>query len=96
MGTLLLMRFAPPNQPGYDEFFAVRNPAQPALVVLTLLCALAAAGCTLIATQAQPEKPPAVPIEFVESWGVRGDHAGQLDAPVSFAAGPRHSALPMI
>jgi len=42
-------------------------------------------GCTLIATQAQPEKPPAVPIEFVEAWGVKGDQAGELDAPVSIS-----------
>jgi tripartite motif-containing protein 71 len=82
---LLLLRFAPAHQPGYDEFFAVRNPAQPPLLVLTLLCALATGGCTLIATQAQPEKPPAVPVEFIESWGVKGDHPGELDAPVSIS-----------
>lgn len=63
----------------------MRKPAQRPWFVLLLLCVLATPGCTLIATQAQPEKPASVPLEFVEAWGVKGEHPGELDAPVSIS-----------
>lgn len=61
------------------------NPAHRACLALVLLSALATGGCSLIATEAQPERPAAVPIEFVESWGVKGQQPGELDAPVSIS-----------
>lgn len=63
----------------------MRSRHQPRLLATLLLCVLAMPGCTLIATQAQPEKSPLVPLEFLDSWGTRGQSAGQLDSPVSIS-----------
>jgi tripartite motif-containing protein 71 len=55
------------------------------LLAVVTLFTFASAGCSLIATQAQPEKPPSVPLEFVESWGVKGAQPGELDSPISIS-----------
>ena len=86
-GTLAVLRIAAPQAPGYDELFNVRTLAHSRFLLIAVLCALllAVLDCTLIATQAKPEKPVMVPLEFIESWGVKGGHPGELDSPVSIS-----------
>jgi tripartite motif-containing protein 71 len=61
------------------------KPAQCALLPVLLSLTLFGTACTLVATQAQPQKPHVVPLEFVEAWGVKGGHPGELDAPISIS-----------
>jgi tripartite motif-containing protein 71 len=54
-------------------------------LVLTLFAQLATVGCTLVATEAKPQTPPAAPLEYLGAWGVKGELPGQLAEPVSIS-----------
>jgi hypothetical protein len=63
----------------------MRARLHPASLILTLLTLLATAACTLVVTEAQPQSPAAPPLEYLGSWGVKGEQPGQLAEPVSIS-----------
>ena len=55
------------------------------LLASLILTLLVNTGCTLVATQAQPQNPAAQPLEYLGAWGVKGEQPGQLAEPVSIS-----------
>lgn len=63
----------------------MRHAPSCAALVLSVLCLSFVCGCSQFETRAESNKPAGPPLEYIGSWGARGEGPGHLEDPTSIA-----------
>ena len=63
----------------------MRHAPSCAVLILSAFCVSYTCGCTQFETRADSGKPTGPPLEYLGSWGTKGEGPGKLEQPASIA-----------